>query len=327
MTGTRVRRVPVELVLEMQPKFDADSTTANKVLRLYQKLLLDGRKHFQSDLASFLNCSVQTVMRLIAEIEGIIGASLVTGLENRKRWYQIRSISRNRLGLEFEELRYLAICRDLAAPYLSEQVRERVDRSIFSFSMLMADQDYAERERVQKKHVGYCAKGWIDYTPYFEFLEKLVEAIDKKIICLVLYKASINKPSKEHRFAPNRIVSMNNALYALGVDVTDDFKGVRHLTNLAIHRIKDITLTERKVGFPIPEADLGLFGLPWHEPRVFRIHFTSEKAIQYVRERIWSDKQKMKRQKDGSLILEMVSRSEPEVVAWVRSFGEDAELL
>lgn len=70
-----------------------------------------------------------------------------------------------------------------------------------------------------------------------------------------------------------------------------------------------------------------MFGLPWHEPRVYRIRFRIERAAQYVRERIWSVRQKIVELPECSVILEMTSCSEPEVIAWVRSFGEDAELL
>ena len=147
----------------MRQSLNPDATSVEKALRLYQKLLLDGRKHFQSDLAEYLSCSPQTVIRLIAEIEALIGPALITGLEKRRRWYQIRSVSRNRLGLDFEELRYLSLCRDLADPYLPEQVKKRVDESIFNFSLLMADHEFAEREKAQKDQVAYCPKGWINY--------------------------------------------------------------------------------------------------------------------------------------------------------------------
>lgn len=311
----------------MQPKLDADASTAEKTLRLYQKLLLDGRRHFQTDLAEYLTCSVQTVMRLIAEIEGVIGACLVTGLEKHRRWYQIRSVSRNRLGLDFEELRYLSICRDLAAPYLPEQIRNRVDESIFNFSLLMADTAYAEREKVQKSQLVFHGKGWIDYSPHFAHLESLVNAAEEKRICLVRYRAAGSAESREHRFAPHRIVSMNNALYALGAGVADDFRTFRHLTSLAVHRIKDVTITDKPILFAIPDSDPGMFGLPWHEPRTFRVHFNAGKVADYVRERIWSDRQKFYPNPDGSVILEMESCSQPEVEAWVRSFGDEAVML
>ncbi len=302
-----------------------EASSGNKLLRLFQRLMLDGRRHYQTDLSEWLNCSKQTVIRLVGEIEGVIGVSLITGIEGHRRWYQIRSISRSRLGLDFEELRYLSICRDLAAPYLPEQVRQRVDESIFNFSMLMADTAYAEREKLQRPQFVFYGKGRIDYSPHMQHLDALVRAIEEKRICLIQYKAAGHADAREHRFAPWRIVSMNNALYALGASVSDDLKTMRHLTNLAVHRIQDVVLTEKPVLFEIPERDPGMFGLPWHEPRTFRIKFRPGRSSDYVRERIWSDTQKIFEQDDGSVMLEITTRSEPELAAWVRSFGDEAE--
>ncbi|MBQ7609312.1 MAG: hypothetical protein IJU76_15295 [Desulfovibrionaceae bacterium] len=151
-----------------------DASKGRKLLRLFQLLMLDGRRHFQKDLQEYLNCSKQTVLRLIDEIEGVIGVNLTSGLENRKRWYQIRPQTRSSFGLEFEELRYLSICRDLAAPYLPEQVTQRIDRSIFNFSMLMSDIAYADRDKVQGAQFIFYSKGRIDYTPHFEHINLLV---------------------------------------------------------------------------------------------------------------------------------------------------------
>ena len=219
----------------------------SKLLRLFQLLMLDGHRHYQTDLQEYLNCSKQTIIRLMGEIENVIGGHLVSGLENRKRWYQIRTIARSRLGLEYEELRYLSFCRDLAVPYLPEQVKKRVDESIFNFSLLMADTAYAHRENVQGSQFTFYSKGRIDYTPHYEHLERLVEGIEEKLVCLVRYKAAGAKQSKEHRFAPKRIVSMNNALYVLGAGVTEDYRSLRHLTNLAVHRIRDVVKTDKSV--------------------------------------------------------------------------------
>lgn len=311
----------------MRQSIDPDASTAERAIRLFHKLLFDGRRHFQSDLAIYLGCSPQTVMRLIAEIEGVIGASLVTGLEKHRRWYQIRSVAPNPVGLDYEELRYMAVCRDLAAPYLPEQVKRRVDNSIFHFSMLMADREFEDGERNQKERISYCGKGWIDYTPFFGFLEKLVTAMEKKLVCIVSYQALGKNHTKEHRLAIKKIVNMNQSLYALGATVADNLKDRGILINLAIHRMKDVTLTDKKWCFHIPEENLDMFGLPWHKPKLFRIKFRTIRASHYVKERVWSENQKFLEQPDGTLILEMESRSEPEVVAWVRSFGEDAEIL
>jgi hypothetical protein len=137
---------------------------------MFRKLMLDGRKHFQNDLAAELNCSPQTVIRLAGEIESVVGISLEMGLEHRKRWYRIRTITRSRLAMDFEEIRYLTICRDLAGSLLPEEVRNRVDDSIFNLSLLMGDQEYADRENVQQRQVsffrkGYIEVGWKKWTP------------------------------------------------------------------------------------------------------------------------------------------------------------------
>lgn len=58
----------------------------------------------------------------------------------------------------------------------------------------------------------------------------------------------------------------------------------------------------------------------------FRIRFTAGKAAEYVRERIWAEAQKLEETPDGGVLLEITTRSEPELMAWVRSFGPEASV-
>jgi hypothetical protein len=311
----------------MPAKHDPDATPGVKLLRLFRKLMLDGRRHFQLDLAQEFNCSPQTIIRMTGEIEAVVGSHLESGLEHRKRWYRISTISRSRLGLEFEELRYLSICRDLAGNTLPQQVRDRVDESIFNLSLLMADQAYAERAQVQKPQFSFYSKGRIDYGRHFTWIEKLLQAGEQKVLCLVRYQALGKQEAKEHRFAMGRMVAMNNALYAIGATAADDLKSMKQPTNLAVHRILDVTLTDKPVTFDLPDDDMSAFGLPWHEPREYCIRFKPGKAAEYVKERIWADRQKLQELDDGGLELVVVTRSDVELQAWVRSFGEDAAVV
>lgn len=311
----------------MPVKRDQDATTGTKLLRLFQRLMLDGRRHFQGELAEWLNCSRQTVIRLTTEIERVIGASLQTGMDRHRRWYRICPRSGLQIGPDFEELRYLRICRDMAAPLLPEQVSRRVEESIFRLSLLMAEASAAEKARLQKSQFAFFSKGRIDYSPFFPFIETLLQAQESRRICVLRYRAAGSGSARTHRFAVGRMLCMNNALYALGADVLEDFKTMRHLCSLAVHRILAVELTDFPLCFHIPEADPGTFGLPWHEPRTFRIRFASGSVADYVRERVWADSQRFEELPDGGLILHITTRSEPELTAWVRSFGADAELL
>lgn len=305
----------------MPVKRDMDATTGTKLLRLFQRLMVDSRRHFQADLAGWLNCSKQTVMRLTREIENVIGTQLRTGIEARRRWYQLCPGAQLSLGLEQEELRFLRICRDMAQPYLPAQIRRRVDASIFRFAMLLADTSGTPSGFV------FFSKGRIDYTPHFAHIDLLLRAREGRRICLVRYRAAGGMEEKEHRFVVGRMACMNNALYALGADMEEDCRTVRHMTSLAVHRIVTVRLTDKVVNITVPEANPDMFGLPWHEPRTFRIRFKPGKVSDYVRERIWADAQKLEEQDDGGVVLEITTCSEPELTAWVRSFGEDAQLL
>lgn len=297
------------------------------MLTLYHLLMLDGRKHFLPDLAERLNCSKQTVIRLIREIEGVVGANLTTGMDKHRRWYQISPIIPQRLELSLEEIRYLRICRDLSEPYLPKSVKERIDKNINLLSLFLVNPGARDNEPAIQNQFLFFSKGYIDYSPYRDVIEILLNAKNDRQICIVQYRALGKNEVKLHRFIPGSLVSMNNSLYALGADFEDDFATVHCLTNLAIHRIVEISLSNNKTTFKMPPADPGTFGLPWHEPRQFHIHFKAGKAAAYVRERIWADRQILTEHDDGSLDIQITTRSQPELTAWVRSFGDEAEML
>ncbi|GAB6178531.1 WYL domain-containing protein [Desulfobaculum senezii] len=309
-----------------RPK-NQDSSHGTKLLRLFAKLMVDGKQHYQSDLAQYLDCSAQTVGRLVGEIESFVGVNLEIGTDNRRRYYRLKSYSgRRTLGLDFEELRYLSICHDLAAPHLPKQISERVENTIFELSALMADPDFARRGEAQKKHIGFKPKGYIDYTTHFGRIERLISASAEKKVCLIKYKAKARKEPQIYFYAPGKIIMMNGALYVQGHRVSKDGGEKERPTVFAIHRIYEVTQTEKSFDFDATIDDEGAFGMKWHEPRKYIIRFEPE-AADYVRERIWSEDQKLEELSGGALLLELSSVSEKELMAWIRSFGKSAKLI
>ncbi len=308
------------------PKARSSDSHGTRLLRLFQKLMFEGRRHYQSDLAEYLECSPQTVSRLIGDIEGTVGTGLVIGTENRRRYYQLKSLaSRRTLGLDFEELRYLTICHDLASPHLPQQISRRVEKTIFELSTLMADPDYARRDDAQRPQIGFKPKGYIDYTGHYKHIESLIDAARKRHICLIDYKAGSRKELKTYFYAPGRIITMNGALYVCGHKVSKGLAEKERATTFAIHRIKDVTQTDKTFDFDATIDDHGSFGMKWHEPKRFRIIF-DEKVADYVRERIWSEDQTIEEREDGGIVLELTTVSEKELMAWVWSFGDLAKI-
>lgn len=311
----------------MPKAINPDNSPGAKLLRLFIKLMLEGKRHYQSDLATELECSPQTIIRLMGEIEAVVGDSLEFGVENRRKYYQLKSLSSRRtLGLDFEELRYLSLCHDFAAQSLPENVSKRVKNTIFSLSALMADPDFERREDAQSQQVHFKSKGYIDYDDHFSNIEKLIDASIHKCACLIDYKASSKKEVKTYYYAPGKIISMNNALYVQGYKLSKDLVDKERATTFAIHRIQNVTTTDKIFSFDASIDDEGCFGMKWHEPKTFRIQFTPEVA-DYVRERTWCDGQIIEELEDGGLVLEMKTVSKPELESWVWSFGGAAELL
>lgn len=311
----------------MPKAINPDSSPGAKLLRLFIKLMLEGKRHYQSELATELECSPQTIIRLMGEIEAVVGDSLEFGVDSRRKYYQLKSLSSRRtLGLDFEELRYLSLCHDLAGQSLPENVSRRVKNTIFSLSALMADPDYARREDAQSQQVHFKSKGYIDYDDHFLNIEKLIDASTHNYACLVEYRSSSKKESKAYYYAPGKIISMNNALYVQGYQLSKDLVDKERATTFAIHRIQNVTTTDKKFSFDASIDDDGCFGMKWHEPKTFRIQF-DEAVADYVRERIWCDGQKIEELDDGGLMLEVQTVSEPELMAWVMSFGDRAKLL
>jgi hypothetical protein len=311
----------------MPRKKDQDSTPGAKLLRLFRRLMFDGNRHYQTELADWLKCSPQTIIRLIQEIESIVGLNLETGMDCHRRWYQMKSSAGGRLGMEFEEVRYLSLCRDLANNVLPMEVLERIDKTLFNLSLMVTEENSVVDQKRSKQLI-FFNKGYIDYNPFREIIERLLYAQENRVICTIKYKASgrFLEDTREHIFAPGKLISLSNALYVVGASLKED-NTFKYWTNLAIHRVMQLSLTDSMFNFEIPLPDPNTFGFPFHAPKTFRIRFRPGSPADYVRERIWAEEQSMTEEKDGALILTITTRSELELMSWVRSFGEECEIL
>lgn len=319
---------PKKPEVDLPVKLDQDTNSGRKLLRLYQRLLFNAGKHYQGDLADWLKCSRQTVSRLALEIAGVVGTHLQTGVENHRRWYcLVPGPSRCNFGMDIAETRYLRLCRDLAENFEAREVLERMDETMFRFSMLASEAGTGDRERLGKGRFSFFSKGRINYTPFFPIINTLLECRDKQLRCAVDYRGSAGAKAKTHSVVIGDIVCMNNALYMLCGLIDKDGETLAHCLTMAVHRIKSVEASGRGAPFCMLRNGSNTFGLPWHEPKSFRIHFESGSAAEYVRERIWADEQYFEEREDGSLVLGITTRSEPELLAWVRSFGEAARLL
>lgn len=76
-----------------------------------------------------------------------------------------------------------------------------------------------------------------------------------------------------------------------------------------------------------PEDLLELaFDIVYENPIDVKIWFSADQA-RYIKERKWSKTQKIKDQKDGSIILSMHTSGRWDIKKWVLSYGAEAKVL
>lgn len=303
----------------MQKRYDENSTSGAKLLRLFRKLLLSKGKHTQSELAAYLNCSPQTIIRLISEIEREVGDNLETGKERNSRWYALNPNIKNMLGLDSDELRYLSLCRDLADPFLTDDIRKRSDEVLLRMSMMLSD---ISNEFAKPTPYTFFSKGKIDYSPYMDQIHCLEQSINDRLLCKIRYKKPNESEIQIISFAPSQFTCVNNALYIIGAKTDDGCVVDKSLISLAVHRILSVVITDKTVSFNIEKADIGDFGLPWgKEVKAFEITFKAGRASNYIKERLWCDGQSIEDKPNGDVVLSFKTRSSFEVFSWCRSFG------
>jgi predicted DNA-binding transcriptional regulator YafY len=303
-----------------------DALPGDKVLVLYQRLTLDGKRHFQTDIARDLGCSSQTVTRLVGVIARHLGkdASIECELEGRRRYYQLRSKALDKaLGFSFEELHYLATCRDIAAQFLPESVTERIGKTLTALALHLSE---GVVQHVSGQPMRFRNKGFIDYSQHLAAIASLRQAIDKRQICSVAYTASGRGIVQTYRYAPGRILAMGGTLYVQGYRLGDGSFLKERPTTFSLHRIAAIAPTGEYFSFDAADADARRFGLNWHPPKRVQVHIASQ-AADYVRDRTWSDDQTIEEQDDGSIRLAVSTTSEKELNAWVWSFGGLARIV
>ena len=304
-------------------------SSGEKIISLFAKLLFSREKHSLIELARYLDCSKQTVIKNISEIRMAYSIDIEESLEGRRRYYQIKKPHvPPQVSLTGEEISTLFMCQAFTEHMLGKELFQDSLRAVEK-SMALLPKD----ANVSAKHFGSMKLGRIDYTPYRAPIHALIEAMNNDRICTITYRSAGGSGSKTLYIGPLMIFSFNEALYLHGLLATrpgampiePDFN-----PTLAIHRIEKVDITEqtfqRPINYDFEKHFNERFGIMQNDSFTVKVEFSS-KSADYVAERIWSPKQKIKRFKDGRLQLTFEAASGPEVIAKILSFGGEAKAL
>ncbi|BDQ33391.1 helix-turn-helix transcriptional regulator [Pseudodesulfovibrio portus] len=310
----------------MPPKKNQHAKPTQKAVTLFCQLMYTGKRHYLIDLARELDCSKQTIIRMMEDIDRSYSVRVEKGKDGKRAWYQIQAPrNRPKVALSEDEISHLLLCKEMVRHLLPQGLSKEVDETIHKTVALLPALD--NRAQAFESLAGAILKGSIDYTPQEAIITTILNAIAGKDVCEIKYKALGQKEEKLHYFAPLRIKSYREALYVTGwkVDIRAKEAEPIYEMHLPIHRF---TAAEpvRKKYFIQQQEKPHHFGFPECEPFRIKVRLTPE-AGRYVKERRWSSDQVVTDLDDGRCELEFTAQSETEVLSWVLGFGANIQML
>ena len=170
-----------------------------------------------------------------------------------------------------------------------------------------------------------------DYSDKGEVIDQLMQAIEEHRIAFVAYQSERATEPVSLEMYPYGIAYHKGSLYL--VAWSRDHESLRHFK---IDRVSGVEIQQLQFT-PDPDFSLekhfansfGVYrrdGSAAEKPKKIRIRFSSE-AARYVQEKTWHPSQKLKKEKDGSVVLEIHLDDTQELKAWTLSFGPKATVL
>lgn len=315
----------------MGKKKEINRSYGEKLIKLFVKLLFSGESYSLTELSKILECSKQTVIRLIDDIEKGYGVRIELSQAGNRHYYRIQRPERKFPVTAISELEIavLQMCRDFTAQLLGKQLFEEATIALLKSQSLVL----GKKRESSAKYFATIRPGTIDYTPHHDTICTLIEAMKQQRICQVSYQAIIETKTKTFNIIPMKLFSHKDTIY-LHARLTNSpgkkFEAPDYDPLLAVHRIKKIEITERQYNssekYNFDKIFNKHFGIIRNRAFRVEVEFCGW-AAKYVSERIWGSDQKITNKNQGRINLEFTSSSVPEVISWILSFGQEARLI
>jgi biotin operon repressor len=307
-------------------KLDPYKSYGVKLISLFARLMFSSESHSLTDLSRMLGCSKQTVLRLVDDIRRAYGVEIEESIQERRKYFRLKKKTGKTpaIPLTSAEITTLQMCKAFAEHLLGPELIKKASQAIEKSSALALDS-----LRFIPSHFASFRYGYIDYTPHQETIRKIIRAMDDRKICEVTYKAALSDNPKIFCIKPLKLFSYKDTLYLatrLARFPGRPYKRPDFDPLLAVHRIQKFENTERSFEFPktydFHKQFDGCFGIIKEKPFKVEVEFSGY-AANYVAERVWSLDQKLLKFQNGKIKLLFSSKSRPESISLVRSFGNE----
>jgi predicted DNA-binding transcriptional regulator YafY len=304
----------------------SDAKPAAKLLSLYSLLMISSRELTLTEISQKLNCSKQSVLRLIKQLEASRFGKVIVGKKGREACYRLdRPKNIPRVSLTLDGFKDLLMALNFIGVDLPIGMKKNIDSTLLQAAILVPN----GVEPNLLEHHGRSFLGRINYTPFAEMLANWHKAIGEGRICAVAYRASLKEATEKFDFVPNRLKALHEALYVEGWKITkDELAAIQEKPQvLEVHRFQKVTLTGRSIpGLPVLRPGNFYFGLADEGLFKVKVKFSPEAAT-YAAEREWSQGENKIIHNDGSLTLTFYVRNKRDVLSWIFSFSDRATIL
>ena len=314
----------------MPKKINPDKDHGQKVIKLFFKLYFSPYEHSLTELAKYLECSKQTIGRIVDKINSSIeGIKIEDLIKNKRRFFKINKnkIDNKAMNLTQSEYGLLQMCCSFTRNLIGKEIFDQTATALGKSQVLIKN-----REIISAKHFGTFIPGTIDYSGHQKIIKDLITAMETRKICKIIYKSIWNQKTKTFYIKPLKLFSKDDTIYLHAqmaktpgkVYRTPEFDPL-----LVIHRIKKIEITKDFFKFPdkfdFEKIFNQTFGVVKEDSFRAKVEFTGY-AAKHVTERIWSADQVIK-EKKNALELIFTATSYVEVLSWILSYGHEAKVI
>ncbi len=314
----------------MPPKKESYRSYGERIIGLFVRLLFTREEYSLTRLAELLQCSKQTVLRLLDDLQRSYQVELEERRLGNRKFVKLRRPEGRPLPRTLSEMEFnlLLMCRDFTAHLLGEELFQEATRALEKSQALLAG-DGTRSER----HFAVFRPGTIDYTPHQATIKTLIQAMEEHRILKLEYKALEEPRAKVLYVKPLKVFSHRETMYIharLARKPGQRGPAPDYEPLLAVHRIQAAALTDRRYEFP-KEYDFEAafnqhFGLVKQNVFEVEAEFYGSAAT-FAAERTWSPDQRLKWIAPHTLRITFTASSEWEVLAWILSFRDGARLL
>ena len=194
----------------MGKKLDPYTSHGQKIFSLFSRLMYSKESHSLTDLSRWLRCSKQTVLRLIDIIQRSYGVDIEETMEGNRKYYRIKKLAGTppALGLTETELNALHMCRAFTECLLGREFLQEATRALAKSQALLPD-----KRPLPVHHFAAYRPGSMDYTPHQDVIRALIEAMDKRKICKIIFRPVWAKRAKTFYIKPYKLFSYYDTLY------------------------------------------------------------------------------------------------------------------